>query len=113
MTQHLLPGAALAVVDLAKLRDYCLSPAHARGRHKARVFRSALGLVQADAPWLREAILTAVGTTPAALDSRDRYGKRWRVDLALTRGQRTAIVRTLWLVAPTGGPPRLVTCFVA
>jgi hypothetical protein len=30
---------AAATVDVAKLRDYCLSDAHLRGRHKARVFR--------------------------------------------------------------------------
>lgn len=33
-----LPNADRAVVGLAKLRDYCLSPTHPRGRHKARVF---------------------------------------------------------------------------
>jgi hypothetical protein len=38
-----LPNAAQALVDLAKLRDYCLNPAHPRGRHKARVFATALG----------------------------------------------------------------------
>jgi hypothetical protein len=33
-----LPHAELAVVDIAKLRDYCLNADHLRGRHKARVF---------------------------------------------------------------------------
>ncbi len=39
-----LPNSDRAVVDIAKLRDYCLNPAHPRGRHKARVFAAALGL---------------------------------------------------------------------
>ena len=52
-----LPGAERAIVDIAKLRDYCLDPHHPRGRHKARVFASALGLTQADAEILREALL--------------------------------------------------------
>jgi hypothetical protein len=54
-----LPGGADAVVDIAKLRDYCLSPVHPRGRHKARVFAAVLGLTQADADFLREELLSA------------------------------------------------------
>lgn len=108
----LLPRAEHALADPAKLRDYCLSPTHPRGRHKARVFRAALGLQQSDAAWLRDAILAAVRTAPAALDAVDGHGERWRVDLALTRGGRTAIVRTWWLVGAPLAPPRLVTCFV-
>jgi len=37
-----LPGGAGAIVEISKLRDYCLDPHHRRGRHKARVFLSTL-----------------------------------------------------------------------
>jgi hypothetical protein len=33
-----------AVVDIEKIRSYCFSLEHPRGRHKARVFRAVLGL---------------------------------------------------------------------
>ena len=49
-----LPNADQAVVDIAKLRDYCLNPLHPVGKHKARVFRSALGFTIDDAERLRE-----------------------------------------------------------
>jgi len=52
-----LPGGDRAIVDIAKLRDYSLSPAHPRGRHKARLFASVLGLTQEDAEFLREQLL--------------------------------------------------------
>lgn len=39
-----LPGGEHAVVEIKKLRGYCLNPLHPRGRHKARVFSSVLGL---------------------------------------------------------------------
>ncbi len=39
-----LPNGERAVVDIIKLQDYCLNPAHPRGQHKARVFAAALGL---------------------------------------------------------------------
>ena len=47
-----LPAGGNAVVDVAKIRDYCLNPAHPRGRHKARVFASTLGLTPTDAEFL-------------------------------------------------------------
>lgn len=108
----LLPQADRAIVDLAKLRDYCLNPDHPRGRHKARVFRAALGLERAHAPWLRNAILAALVRSPAMLDAVDRHGERWRADVVLTRNGRTAIVRTLWLIARPGSSPRLISSFV-
>lgn len=33
-----MPHAERAVVDIRKLRDYCLNPMHDEGQHKARVF---------------------------------------------------------------------------
>lgn len=38
-----LPGGTGAIVELSKLRDYCLDPHHPRGRHKAWVFLSGTG----------------------------------------------------------------------
>jgi hypothetical protein len=38
----MLPNGHRAFVDVAKLRDYYLNPSHEDGKHKARVFASAL-----------------------------------------------------------------------
>ncbi len=54
-----LPGGNRAVVEIAKLRDYCLNEQHPRGRHKARVFATALGLTADDADVLGRALLKA------------------------------------------------------
>ena len=54
-----LPYAELAVVDVAKLRDYGLDMAHPRGKHKAKVFKSRLGLTADDAEFLRAVLLEA------------------------------------------------------
>ena len=43
-TAMLLPSAHRAVVDVWKLRDYCLSADHDYGKHKARLFAAALGI---------------------------------------------------------------------
>lgn len=55
--------AGAAYVDAAKLRDYCLHSGRERGKHKARVFASALGLSQADTEWLRVKLLQAAQKT--------------------------------------------------
>jgi len=48
-----LPNAEHAIVDIAKLQDYCLDDEHPIGKHKARVFKHVLGLTRADAWTLR------------------------------------------------------------
>ena len=48
-----LPNADRAVIEIEKLRDYCLSSSHPRGRHKARVFVTALGITADDAEELK------------------------------------------------------------
>ena len=78
-----LPGAERAVVDMAKLRGYCLNPSHPRGRHKARVFAAALGLTAADADLLREALLIAALHHKATLGERDDYGQRYVLDFQM------------------------------
>jgi hypothetical protein len=49
----LLPNPSRAVVDIRKLRDYCLNPEHPRGRHEARMLAARLGLTAIDADELQ------------------------------------------------------------
>jgi len=44
-----LPDFENAFIDQRKLKGYCLSPSHPRGRHKARLFRETLGVTEGDA----------------------------------------------------------------
>lgn len=60
-----LPNGERAVVAVEKLRDYALNPNHGGGKHKARVFRSALGSTQGDAERLRLMVLEAARTGEA------------------------------------------------
>jgi hypothetical protein len=107
-----LPNAAEAILEIRKLADYCLSPLHPRGRHKARVFRDALGLNQDDAEWLRAALLDGLRHGEATELSRDELGSRWRVDVPVTRHGDRGVVRTVWIVRSGEQIPRFVTCWV-
>jgi hypothetical protein len=39
-----IPNSEQAFIDIRKLTDYCLNLEHLDGRHKARVFKSALNI---------------------------------------------------------------------
>jgi hypothetical protein len=101
-----------AVVDIVKLRDYCLSSTHLRGRHKARVFAAALGLAAADAEELRHALVEAAGNQDAVASDADQYGQRYVVDFTVKSGDRQAVVRSSWIVCAGEDFPRLTSCFV-
>jgi hypothetical protein len=76
---NILPNAHLAIIPIEKLRDYSLNSDHRRGRDKARVFRSALGLTADDAEWLAEAIYREVGKSPVKSMQKNEYGLRFRL----------------------------------
>ncbi|MGH8738886.1 MAG: DUF6883 domain-containing protein [Burkholderiales bacterium] len=107
-----LRNAERAFVDIAKLRDYCLDETHPEGRHKARVFRSALDLSERDAGFLRQAILAAAADAEAVAGDSDEYGSRYLLDFQLNRGNRKAWIRTVWIVRRNEDFPRLATCYV-
>ena len=107
-----LPNGEAAIVEIEKLRDYCLSPVHPRGRHKARVFAAVLGLTVADADLLREELLAAASRGDTVEDEADDYGVRYTLDFELVRGHRQAKVRSTWIVLRGEAFPRLTTCYV-
>ena len=108
----LLPNASRAVVDIRKLRDYCLSHEHPRGRHKARVFAAKLGLAASDADELRALLMMGARVQPVVEMSRDQYGVRFLVDIPVVRGNRSAVIRSAWIVRIGEGFPRLTSCYV-
>jgi hypothetical protein len=106
-----LPNPERAIVDITKLREYCLNPKHEDRKHKARVFASALGLSQSDAEWLRNRLLYAV-REGAVLLSESRFGSLWVIDFHLETYRGAATIRSGWIVRTGEDFPRLTTCFV-
>lgn len=107
-----LPAAADAIVEIEKLRDYCLSENHPRGKHKAKVFASVLGLTSDNALELRDAILHAIQRVDAVAGEHDEYGQRYIVDFSMKRQGNEAIVRTAWIIRAHETFPRLTSCYV-
>jgi|SRR5579885_687293 hypothetical protein len=108
----LLPNGESALIDIRKLHDYCLNPDSPRGKGKARVFASALGLTAVDAPRLREKLLEAARAAEAQLGELDMYGRRYTIDFEMETESGRAIVRSGWIILHNEAVPRLTTCYV-
>ena len=106
-----IPGAERAVVDIRKLRNYCLDSQHDEGKHKARMFVAALGMTSDDAEDLRDILLQAVKTQDAQVGRRDLYGQRYTVDFLLEWHGRRVVVRSGWIVERNSNVPRLTSCY--
>lgn len=83
-----IPNATRAVVDIEKLRGYCLNPDHPRGNHKARLFASILGLTADEAEELRARLIDIVRTHDAIVKDHDRYGERYVIDFTMATAKR-------------------------
>jgi hypothetical protein len=107
-----LPNAEAALVDIDKIRDYCLSADHPRGKHKARVFAAALGLTAENSEELIHALHEAVLRNEAVAGVSDEFGERFIVDFAMKRNGKTTTIRSCWIVLNGGQRPRFATCFL-
>lgn len=107
----LIPNSATAIVDIRKLRDYCLDLEHPQGKHKARLFAAILGITALDAEELRLALLKAVKQYKAQPGRSDEFGQRYTIDFPLQWQDRSATIRSGWIIEHQSGIPRLTTCY--
>ena len=107
----IIPNAERAVVDVRKLRDYCLNSTHDEGKQKARLFESMIGMTTSDAEELRRILLEVIKTHEVQLGRRDDYGQRYTLDFVLEWGGRNATIRSGWIIEHGSDTPRLTTCY--
>lgn len=107
-----LPNYENPVISIDKLRDYCLNNEHYRGKHKARIFKSILGIEKKDAGILKGIIEKAIKTNGAVETFKDDFGIRFTVDITHSRNDNYAVIRTLWIVKTNEDFPRLTTCYI-
>lgn len=107
-----LPNAELAIIDLEKIRDYCLNPEHPRGKHKAKVFQEVLGLTSENAEELIRQIKIGVIHMECRIGESDQYGRRYTVDIEIDNKDLRAVVRTGWIIKRNQIQPGLTTCYV-
>lgn len=108
-----LPNAERAYINMEKLSGYALDTTNSDGANKARVFQSALGYNQSNADELWRKIQRGVTQNKAVPGVRDKYGRRYTVDMPITGPNgNTAQVRTAWIFDPGKTTARLTTAYV-
>jgi hypothetical protein len=108
---NLLPYAENAVVDIRKLRDYCLNPEHRDGKHKARLFVATLGMTADNAEELRQILLDIIKNHEVKLGRQDEFGQRYTLDFEISWQNREATLRSGWIIEPGSEIPKLTTCY--
>lgn len=106
-----LPNGDRPEISMQKILEYCLNINHDKGKDKARVFESRLGITIQNADRLVELIQVAAVEGEVVQESNTRFGKEYKVDWEIpnTGG---AELRTIWEVSIESGYPRLISAFL-
>ena len=110
----LLPNREHAVIAVEKLENYVLNNEHARGKHKARVFQTALEIERRHASLLAELIEMSLSRAPAEQGQSNEYGDFWttRHEIIGLNGQ-SAIVTVAWMFKKDAEHiPVFISCYI-
>ncbi|MCF8076871.1 MAG: hypothetical protein K9L23_21935 [Desulfotignum sp.] len=107
-----LPNAEKAIIDERKIKEYCLNPDHPRGKHKAKVFLSLLGITSEKSPELINQIRKKIMGADCLKGDADAYGQRFTVDVEIEIDTKKAVVRTGWILKQNETRPVFTTCYV-
>jgi len=107
-----LPNAKDARIPTEKLVRYALDPSHERGRHKARMFASALGITATDWRYLHDQILEALPEAEVRATRITTFGGAYEVVVQIDGlNGATHPVVTTWIIE-ADRPPRLTSTWV-
>jgi hypothetical protein len=112
----LLPRAADAIGVRYKLETYSLDVNHKQGGPKARGFERILGITIEDIDYLEAMILDGAQTTPIrSISDNPPHGVNCVLDMPIhglrDKRDRVLTARTVWEIADTNTPPRLVSAY--
>ncbi len=106
-----LPKGDTAEISIAKLIGYCLNPEHARGKNKARIFSSRLGITTENAEVLYSLIQQAAIEGEVVQQSSTEFGQQFKVDWTIPDTEAIEL-RTIWETNLTNPNPRLISAFI-
>ncbi|GBO53065.1 hypothetical protein APA_973 [Pseudanabaena sp. lw0831] len=106
-----LPNGDRPEISMQKILGYCLNINHDKGKDKARVFQSRLGITSQNADRLVELIQIAAVEGEVVQESNTKFGKEYKVDWEIPNTGGTEL-RTIWEVSIEAGYPRLISAFL-
>ncbi|MBI5219218.1 MAG: hypothetical protein HY958_09845 [Bacteroidia bacterium] len=107
-----LPNAENAIIDINKLKYYCLCKEHPVGKYKAHMFESCIGLTQDNAEDLKNFILREILGVETEKTTEDKYGSRYFADIEYKTLEKNFIIRTCWIILKNEYNPRLTSCYI-
>lgn len=99
-----------AEIPLQKIVGYCLNLEHPRGKHKARVFQSKLGITSENADLLIELIKKAAIEGEVIYQATTQFGEKFKVDWTVPDTEIQ--LRTIWEVTAQNPNPHLISAFI-
>jgi hypothetical protein len=106
-----LPNGDRAVIPIGKLLGYCLNPNHPKGKHKARVFKSALGITADNVERLVQLIQLAAVQGEIVQARTTDFGQEFKLDWWID-GHDELQLRTIWIIPHDSTEPQLVSAFI-
>lgn len=106
-----LPNGDRAVIPIEKLLGYCLNPNHTKGKHKARVFKSALGITADNVEQLVQLIQLAAIQGEVVQTQTTDFGQEFKLDWVIPDHDALQL-RTLWIIPHDSADPQLVSAFI-
>lgn len=82
-----------------------------RGKHKARVFASVLGITAENAEQLQELIKVAAVEGEVVQQNTTSFGQQFKVDWNIPKLERWKL-RTIWEIKLNSPNPRLISAFL-
>jgi hypothetical protein len=106
-----LPNGDKANIAMDKLINYCLNPEHYRGKNKARVFKSSLGITIENAEILFNLVQQAAIEGEVIQQSTTEFGEQYKVDWIIPDHPEITL-RTIWEIKSIDSNPRLISAFI-
>lgn len=110
---NLLPNLANVRIPIQKLTSYSLNPNHNTGKHKAKVFQSALGYNLSNYTDLLDKVIENINQFSAQPQGDNGYGETYRVVFPVTGPNgKTANILTGWVDHNQTGKLSMNTIYV-
>ena len=106
-----LPNGDHPEISMQKILGYCLNLNHDKGKDKARVFQSRLGITVQNADRLVELIQIAAVEGEVVQESNTKFGKEYKVDWEIPNAGGAELI-TIWEVSIESGYPHLISAFL-
>jgi hypothetical protein len=96
---------------ISKLITYTLKTDHKDGQHKARLFKSKLGIALDNKDILVEALIKIAKDNDYVFTQNSQYGQKYVIDFDLTTSKGTSKIRSAWIIRSEEDYPRLTTVY--